>query len=326
MNLPLKKIRPNKTWLILAVALSIGLLAAFGTRMFISKQMEQIDAKKGGVEVKVVVAKMALQKGDIVSGASVAVRGVPSDFAHSSALMPNEFDRFDGMKLAYPVKPGELILWGMLEVKKPSTFSTRVEAGRRAMTLPVDDINSISGLLEPGDLIDLLVTVDQRGKKFTLSLVQSIRVMATGQRQADDPKSGERRQYTTVTLDATPEEAQNLIMAKEAGKITALLRNPTDKEAVHVHHNDLTSVLGLDDLDRHKVTSQVVAQGERQVPVLYGGAKLEPESLQLGRRSSTPVPATAGMPDQSHTSAPPVGAPLAATALDALGASLPRLR
>jgi pilus assembly protein CpaB len=292
MNLPLNTIKPNKTWLVLGLALGIGLLAALGTRMFLSRQMEAIEAKKGGAGVKVVVAKMGLKRGDVVSSDTVAVREVPADYAHSSALMPQEIDRFEGSKLAYPVNPGELILWSMLESKKPPSFSTRVEAGRRAMTLPVDEINSISGMLEPGDLVDLMVNIDQRGKKFTFPLVQRIRVMATGQRLVDDPKSGERRQYSTVTLDATPEEAQNLIMAREAGKITALLRNPTDKEEIHARHHDLTSVLGLDKEDRPpsvvpaSVQVQVVP---RQVPVLYGGAggKLVPESLQLGRKAPT---------------------------------------
>ena len=230
MKSPFKNLKINKTWIVVGAALVMGLLAALVARNYLSNEMAAIEARKNGEKVNIVVAKGKMKKGDVISSATVAVRSVLVDYAHSNALMPNQFDTFDGKVLAFGVNGGEMILWSMLEAKKTPTFSARVEAGRRAITVPVDEINSISGLLEPGDLIDLIVTVSQRDKKFTFPLLQSVRVMATGQRSVDDPKSGERRQYSTVTLDATPKQAQNVIVAREAGKITALLRNPNDKQ------------------------------------------------------------------------------------------------
>lgn len=283
MKNPLRNFRFNKTWAVLSVSLLVGTLAALAARSYLSNQMAAIEARSQGETVSVVVAKTRLQIGEQISSDTVAVRAVPADYAHSNALLPSQFDAFDGKVLAFSVNGGEMVLWSMLEGKKSPTFSARVDVGHRAISVPVDEINSISGLLEPGDLIDLMVTINQRDKKYTVPLLQTVRVMATGQRSMDDPKSGERRQYSTVTLAATPEQAQNVIVAREAGKLTALLRNPGDKQIFSGGNTDLASLLGL--LPEADLQPQAAALAVRQVPVLYGGrgALLPPEGLQMGQ-------------------------------------------
>jgi pilus assembly protein CpaB len=285
----IKAFRPNKTTLVLAAAIGIGLVAALGARSYLSGRVAELEAKARGRNVAVVVAKGDLAKGVRLSSSTVAVRNIPLEFAHSSAVSPEQFERVDGQPLAYNVKAGEMILWGLMEGKKVPTFSARVEAGRRAITVPVDEINSISGLLEPGDLIDLMVTVDQKGKKITVPLMQGVQVMATGQRAVDDPKSGERKIYSTVTLDTDPRQAQNVIVAREAGRITALLRNPQDKTTTRAGQGDLTALLGA--------TPMEAGRGALEVPVLYGGraGKIPSEGLRLGlyvqAAASAPAPA-----------------------------------
>ncbi len=297
MKLPtLRSFKLNKSWIVLGVALVVGLMAALGAKHYLANQMAAIESRAKGRTVAIVVAKRDLAKGTRLSAETLAVRSVPQDFAHSVAVVPEQFDRIDGQVLAYPVKSGEMIIWGLLENRKSAGFSARVESGHRAMTVPVDEINSISGLLEPGDAIDLMVTIDQKGRKITFPLLQSVRVMATGQRSTDDGRSGERRQYSSVTLDTTPEQAQSVIVAREAGKITALLRNPQDKQAISDTRGDLAALLGI-----RNGKGGVVDRDERPIPVLYGGrgGKLPPEGLQLGQYMSVAdFPKSAGLPGQ----------------------------
>ena len=302
--------KPEKTWLVLGVALTIGVGAALLARSFLSDQIASIEARGKGPTVPVVVAKSDLGKGTLLSADNVAVRQVPREFAHSAAVLPEQFGSIDGQPIAYGLKAGESIMWGLMEGKKVPTFSARVDAGHRAMTVPVDEINSISGLLEPGDSIDLIVTVDHSGKKITFPLLQAVQVMATGQRAVDDPRTGERRQFSTVTLNTTPEQAHNVIVAREAGKLTALLRNPSDQAPMAGTRDDLAALLGL---------QPGRLRPDRTIPVLYGGSgKLAPESLQLGgpsRAEANPVtdPMQAGldtlqkMKQQPATASPPTG-------------------
>lgn len=281
MKLPrLSSIQVKKTWIILGVALGIGALAALGAHGYLNKKLAEIDARARGKTVNAVVAKRELRKGEKITSETVAIRPIPVDFAHSQAIHPEHFERIDGQPLAYPVKSGEMILWGLLENKRTSTFSVRVKPGHRAITVPVDEINSISGLLEPGDAIDLMAAIDQDGKKNIFTLLQNVNVMATGQRAENDPKSGEKRTYSTVTLDASPQEALNIIRARETGKLTALLRNPEDNKP-------LLKPLGDpgDFFDARKASPNGPTRG---VPVLVGGrsGKIPLEGQYLARASS----------------------------------------
>lgn len=282
----LRNFKPNKTWIVLGVALGMGLLAAFIAHSYLSSQMAAIEARANGNKVPVVVAKRDLSKGTRLTPENVAVRAVPEAFAHSVAVSPRDFDRIDNRPLAYTIKAGEPIIWGLLERKDAPSFSAKVVAGRRAVTVPVNEINSISGLLEPGDTIDLMVTVEQKEKRITFPVLQGVRVMATGQRMVDDTKSGERRSYSTVTLDTSPEEAQYVIAALETGKITALLRNPEDKAALPPSGHDVAALLGITGNAAHG------AGNGREVPVLYGGRSgaFPADALKLGHPPSPPGP------------------------------------
>jgi pilus assembly protein CpaB len=271
--------RPGKTAVVLGVALVSGVIAALAANRFLAGRIEAIEARNRGATVEVVVARRHLGKGHVLGPDSAALRAVPKNYAHSNALTQENFAKAVGRVLAYDVQPGEMLLAGLLQPAKPPTFSARVENGRRAMTVAVDEINSISGLLDPGDMIDLLVSLDRKGRKITLPLLLGVQVMATGQRLADDPLTGERRQYATVTLNLTPAQAGALIVGREGGKFTALLRNPQDSQGLPGDAPDLAALLG--DADRLA-----------EVPVLYGGSggRLPAESLRLGAYKAAPGP------------------------------------
>jgi len=278
-----KSFRPNKSFLVLIVSVVLGLVAALVARSYMSNRIEEIESGHKGKLIEVVVAKADLERGAILTPETVAIRQIPVDFAHEQAITPATYDAAAGETLAFAVKSGQLILWPMLQEKKAPAFSHRVEVGRRAMTVPVDEISSISGMLEPGDMIDLMVTVDRSGRKITLPLLQNVQVLATGQRSIDDPKSGERREYSTVTLDTTPKQAQQVIAAREEGRITALLRNPQDKEMLADAALNLDSLLGPQVTAPAQATSSP-GSSKDVIPILYGGGSANYTSEQVNLR------------------------------------------
>ena len=263
--------RFGKTGIVLGFALAIGVIAALAANRFLAGRIEAIEARSRGATVEVVVARHRLAKGQAVTADNVALRAVPANFAHSNALTQENFATMAGRTLAHELQAGEMLLAGLLQPSRPATFSARVDAGRRAVTIAVDEINSISGLLDPGDTIDLIVGLERRGRKMTLPLLQGVQVMATGQRLVDDPQTGERRQYATVTLDLTPSQAAALVGAREGGRFTALLRNPQDKQDLSGDTVDLAALIALHGAE------------EGEVPVLYGGRsdKFALEALRL---------------------------------------------
>lgn len=255
----------NKNWLILLAALGVGGLAAMSTKNYIAQKIESIEAKDKAM-VKVVVAKQDLDKGSVLSGENMATRDIPKQWVHSDAITPDQFNRADGARLALPANAGEPVLWAQVENEKEGSFSTKLEMGRRAVTLPVDEISSISGMLAPDDLIDIIVSVQKDSRSYTFTLLQSMRVLATGTKvsQTDTDEEGKPSTFTTVTLDTSPEDAKKLIAAREVGRITALLRSPTDAASVSLSRAEANDLLGLGSGD-----------GLSSVPVIYGGGPIK---------------------------------------------------
>lgn len=254
----------NRSWLILGTALVIGGLAAFGVNRYIQRQVEDIEARaKATKTVRVVVPKEDLPKGAVIEAGMVAMREVPAEWAHSNAISPDQFDRIEKQTLAYPAARGEMLLWSQLEGQRAPTFSSRLPTGRRAITVPVDEVNSISGMVEPGDRIDLVVTARRDSKVFMFPLLQNVLVLATGTHAATDgsDKEGKQRTFTTITLEASPEDAQKVLAAREVGKLAALLRAPGDAVRTSSERRDAMAMLGIGPDTRLDST----------VPVLYGG-------------------------------------------------------
>ncbi|MCV2365035.1 Flp pilus assembly protein CpaB [Paucibacter sp. DJ1R-11] len=255
------RIRVQRSWVLLLVALGLGGMSAFGVKRYIEQHVAEVEERsKAKSMVQVLVPKKDLVKGAILSAELVAVREVPSDWAHSNALTPAQFDRIEGQALAYPAVRGEMLMWSMLEGQRAPSFSTRLPNGRRAITVPVDEVNSISGLLQPGDRIDLMVSAKKDGKSYLFPLLQNVAVLATGAQAVPDGKEGSKSSFSTITLDAAPEDARRVLAAREVGKLAAMLRSPGDSVVLPANRQDALSLLGLGENSK-----------ESGIPVLYGG-------------------------------------------------------
>ncbi|WP_228148946.1 Flp pilus assembly protein CpaB [Acinetobacter pittii] len=180
-----------------------------------------------GPEVAYVVASKELSAGDIISTNIVSQRNVPSEYQQSNAVLAADYDSIDGLPLKVDLKPGDIIMYSMVEMKKD--ISKLIPPGRRALTIPVDDESSISTMLKPGDLIDLMVTLQSNEKTATVPLMQGVKILATGKQTDVNYEAGDTSGYTNITLDVSAEDAKNITMAASMGKISAVLRNPDDQ-------------------------------------------------------------------------------------------------
>jgi pilus assembly protein CpaB len=254
--------RLSRSTLILVMALAMGALAAVAIHRYIEGLAQDIEARGKAQRLRqVLVPKEDLAKGTPLTTQVVAVRDVPAEWVHSNAVAPEQFDRIENHRLAYPAVRGEALLWSLLEGQRAPSFSSRLSAGRRAITVPVDEVNSISGLLEPGDRIDLVASVRKNERAFLFPLLQDVTVLATGTRAVaeGDARDG-RRSFTTITLEARTDDAQRLLAAREVGKLAAVLRAPGDRAIDAAPQRDAMALLGLAD----------PAPDDSAVPVLYG--------------------------------------------------------
>ncbi len=241
--------------MLLAIALAFGSLAALGARGYIAERVEaeKVRLQPRQAMVEVVVARRDLERGELVVPENMAVREVPADVLPGTVVRPDRFERHLGARLEQPMRGGEPLLEGAMAGADAGAFSSRIRQGIRAMSILVDEVNSVSGMLQPGDRIDLLFSVrppvsagQPPAQEVTTTLMQDLAVLATGRqvRAAADDGSGTRH-FTAITVEVSPEQAQQLIVAQRTGKLTAMLRHPDDRQPLGAHVLDLNGLLGI---------------------------------------------------------------------------------
>jgi pilus assembly protein CpaB len=245
----------NRTLVLLAVALAFGALAVTGARGYIAERLnaERQRLNPPRTMTEVVVAKRDLPPGAAVDADTMAVRSMPSEFVPGGAVSPAAFDELAGSRLVQAMRSGEPLLPASVEPARDGAFSTRIRPGIRAMTIQVDEVNSVSGMLQPGDRIDLMFTVrppvvagTSPADEITATLMQDLAVLATGSQvaaSADPAAIG--RPFTAITVEVSPEQAQRLIVAQRSGRLTATLRNPDDRSPVRAAALDVGTLLGI---------------------------------------------------------------------------------
>jgi pilus assembly protein CpaB len=246
MKLTMKPLRLNRSWLMLGGALGLGCLAVVLTQKLLDDRMAQIDEAERIAHrmVKVVVASRDVARGEPIGTDRFAIREIPDEYLHAAAIRPDRFNQFVGQRLGASLKAGEPLLELHLE-SAAAVFSSTLPNGNRALTTEVDEVNSISGMLRPSDRIDLIVTArpsSNGGSETTFPLLSNVEVLATGQVTRKRDANSQARTYTTITLSVSPEDADRIVVAKNSGKLTAVLRNPDDSRP------NTTTALSIDDV------------------------------------------------------------------------------
>lgn len=255
--------KPHRTLITLGIAVAFGIAAAMFATRYLDDRIADVERRNEQKTARAVVTKDDLPAGERIDHERVAVREVPVDWLHSGAITPDQFDRVAGSSLSYPARRGEPLLWSQLADKRAASLAARLQPGRRAVTLAVDEISSISGLLEPGDMIDLMLTVRRNDRNLTLPVVQGISVLAAGMRTAPhDHRAPRTDSFATITLDASASDAERIVAARTIGSLTALLRAPSDIGRQAALPQDALSMFGFD---------KPRAQTAQRVPVIYGG-------------------------------------------------------
>lgn len=267
--------------------------------------------------VSVVVAKFDLIAGEAVSADNMAVRSIPVDFAPGSALRPEQFDAKAGMRLARALRSGEPLLAEILQPAESGGLSARVRQGIRALTIAVDDVNAVSGMLRPGDRIDLLFSARAQGTDAGTAvetarvLVQNVAVLATGRQLKPGADEGGVRPFTSITVELSPEDATRLVVAQRTGRITALLRNPDDRFAVSNAPVDAHALMGIAPKAPNVMQRPIASAGPE---IIVGGTG----GLSAGRPRQHEEPAPAAPSDARNAAAP---GPMAARAQAAVPAA-----
>jgi len=100
--------------------------------------------------------------------------------------------------------------------------------GKRAITVRVNEIVGVAGFALPGNYVDMMVnTPDESNKPVSKIVLERILVLAVAQ---DVTTSDNKpRVVSAVTLEVTPQQAEQIDLARSIGSLSLVLRNQVDK-------------------------------------------------------------------------------------------------
>ena len=275
---------------LLIAAVLVGAFAAVLLWLY----AEQLDDEHEALvadQISVVMAARNIPAGTPLTKDRVTTEQVPRKFLPPNPLTEADLNIYLGSPLAVNVEEGAMVLTSDFSVKEVSrTLSRKIPHNERAMSVPVDMISGVSGLLRPGDRVDMLGTFpvgseedlvpDAAGGEsvgfVTMTLLQNVTLLAVGQEISDiapasDQQQHQRGGYASVTVSVTVDEAELLTIAQTRGKLTLLLRNREDVEVSTVTKKTLREV--LEDLE--------VIQQQRQIRQRPRRPKKEERTIEI---------------------------------------------
>lgn len=224
---------------ILAVVggVAAGIIAVVLVQTYLQRERQSIFS---GMEmVSVLVAADDLPAGTKMTKNVLSKRDIPKKYVNGSSVSLKDVKLVLGQELIFPLKKNDPILWSDLgeaseQLRSKHGLAENVTRGERAFSMEVNSVSGVSGMLKPGDHVDILTTIrnPQTGETTTMTLLQNLTILATGSSlTADEKMKNDRkssRTYSTITLQVTLEEAELLLFSADKGTLTSVLRNPAD--------------------------------------------------------------------------------------------------
>ncbi|MGR9013177.1 MAG: Flp pilus assembly protein CpaB [Gammaproteobacteria bacterium] len=119
----------------------------------------------------------------------------------------------------------------VVDPKGGNIFSLGFPENKRAFTVRVNDVSGVGGFLLPDNHIDVLASRKRSGiseEVLTETIAQDIKVLAVDQESSTNDKN-KPIVVRSVTLEMTPQQAEDVFNAQQRGSIQLSLRNPTDR-------------------------------------------------------------------------------------------------
>jgi pilus assembly protein CpaB len=219
--------RNKRFFIVLVGALIFGVLAAVS----VSRYLSSAQAYTKNLN-KVAVAKVAIPIGSKIIAEQIMVVQFPKESTPDGAF--DSAEKLAGRVAVVNIGAREPITESRLAAEGTAAgLSAIIPEGYRAMTVKVDDAAGISGFIQPGTLVDVVVTIDPEGNSrqnpISKIVLQNIKVLANGQNIDKPDNEREANSVKAVTLQVTPEQAEKLALAATEGKLQLVMRSQIDQ-------------------------------------------------------------------------------------------------
>jgi pilus assembly protein CpaB len=271
----------------LLLSVVLGLLAVLTMAVYVSSRESQL------LELStlrdVLVATGDILENTVIDERMVQRIQIPSKYVQPQAIA--DVREAIGRVVAVPIPGGSQIVGTYLYDAGRIGLAYEVPRGRRAVTIAVSDVTGVSGLVRPGNFVDIFGTfefgrpIGMQGGRVqyaderteTRVLMQNVQLVAVerelGRERPTPTASGggflsaadadhqaglaAGREIRNVTVVVAPRQAQELVLAQEIGTLTLALRSTLDTGQAE----------GLDTLDPFGLLNAPIPVKARPRPV-----------------------------------------------------------
>ena len=260
--------------------LMLGLLLAGGSVLVAHSYLQKMTAPPGEAQAKE-VAQIVVARGEIPYGGPIHFEMLRLQEWPAEAVPPEAFTSLEEVLGTTAQEPrrarrsmvaGEPVLRSKVsEFGEKVTIADIIDPTKRAMAIRVNDVSGVAGFVTPGDRVDVLLTRRLNGDNMiTTTVLQDI--VVRGIDQLADEDLDKPNVVRTITVEVSPEEAQRLALAQEAGTLGLTLRNlaTTDKADLRaLGVNELTA--GPSKSKGGAPTVTIIRGGQRSSETVRGG-------------------------------------------------------
>ena len=249
--------------LIFCAAIVVALISTFS----VYRVLENMKATTRIATGPVVIAQKDMAEGAAIDRMAVVVAQWPVHTIPAGAF--TSIDSVAGRVTRVAVFKGEVLVPGRLAPDGTGPgLAVKITPGKRAVSFRINDVSGIAGLIQPDSRVDIVVVMDRGAEKGRMAKVflENMRILAIG----SDPQrseDGRPMNATVATVEATPNEGEQLALVTTQGQIQLMLR-------------------GYGDPDSGKTSGATTAQ---IVQGLNGAATVSTESRRAEPRRMTPV-------------------------------------
>ncbi len=220
----------RRTTLLIAIILAVG--TGWLTLTYLSALKPANNAQRA-----VLVATQEIPARSRITAEMVAKQMRPAQGVEPDAVA--EPAQAVGSLALITIPNGGQITASKIGTNVAQALPVRLEPGMRAVSIPVDRVKDVAGLVQPGDRVDVIAIPPSKNTgppPKAVTIFRAIRVLAVGN-ALENPSatpSPQEEQAATVTLEVTPRQADLLAWADSNATLRLALRSPREPTRTEV--------------------------------------------------------------------------------------------
>lgn len=232
--------------IIAMIALVVAILVAFGVYHLVytvPKQPVYTQHCPPAIETKeIMVASTIINTGDPIAG-SIVYEKWPVSSLRTGYYVKDQFtsEKLKSFIARRIINQGEPITkTSIVDRKDHSVLAALLNEGMRAVSLALDQNSGMSGLLNPGDIVDVIVALNNTSKDDkedqNRTILCGVRVLAIDQHLSSSVEVVNKKATDSaqppksVTLEVTPRQASALASAVKMGTLSLSLHSVNDNK------------------------------------------------------------------------------------------------